>query len=782
MSNVLNNIYKVTKSQYDALLSGEEVKGFTYDSNALYMVEDEDKHYVESETGNVSTNAIVLFSDTTGNKIKESLVKISSEGKLETISLAVQSSSIFNGEITANSNANFNNSLTIKDGKILKFNKINIPTSSNGTTYGTGTNGYVLKSNGTTVYWGKDENTTYSDATVDSSGLMSSTDKSNLNVLVNLLKDDDSNTTIDTIKEVLNAFSNFPEETNIVNALSLKLDKSGGEISGNLSVKGNTTFGTQNSNNEHQFYGEVYFNNLINLSSGDVTISANDDNDRILVNSKTVAYLDDIVLKPGTIFGQNGNYSLQLIVDEENNENGIVLRDGNGYSYAYYYQHCMSVESNGYIFEAYPEDGYFGIFNGQNGFYAQPDLIDIYNESGMRISIGVTDEDSQITHNEDNNLIIGNENNGAYVKFVEDISGVNDNWGIDTDGNAKFSGLQLYGDLTVDSSSSLKITKLLAPTSSNGTTYGAGSSGYVLKSNGTSVYWGSDSNNTTYAASGNTSNKIFLIGRTSQSTSGGTTYSHDTVYVGTDGHLYDSDVRVATINDISTGGDYLPTDGSGYMDGDLDLNSYNINGVYQIVFDSYIDINNGSGSSIYLEGSSELEFIQGNLVIDEYYPPYIYTGYDSTHREIYLSGTAYTRSDYVDYSNVDDGIYEVYIYDMVSDTSIGRNYDILMDEPDDAYQLEFMLPSKFGVNYNIRFGSTNCECICFYGGKTISVVSLKTHERDEIDGLCNYASDYFNYSNYVSFFYDGTLSGYVFNIQVDEFGNVVIKRTYDNEM
>lgn len=47
-------------------------------------------------------------------------------------------------------------------------------------------------------------------------------------------------------------------------------------------------------------------------------------------------------------------------------------------------------------------------------------------------------------------------------------------------------------------------------------------------------------------ASGNTSSKIFLIGATTQSTSGQTTYSHDTAYVGTDGHLYDSGERVIT--------------------------------------------------------------------------------------------------------------------------------------------------------------------------------------------------------------------------------------------
>lgn len=50
--------------------------------------------------------------------------------------------------------------LTITAGQVLKFNTINAPTASDGTTYGPGTNGQVLKSNGTTVYWANDSNST----------------------------------------------------------------------------------------------------------------------------------------------------------------------------------------------------------------------------------------------------------------------------------------------------------------------------------------------------------------------------------------------------------------------------------------------------------------------------------------------------------------------------------------------------------------------------------------------------------------------------------------------
>ena len=46
--------------------------------------------------------------------------------------------------------------------------------------------------------------------------------------------------------------------------------------------------------------------------------------------------------------------------------------------------------------------------------------------------------------------------------------------------------------------SDLEVTSILAPTTSGGTTYGVGSNGQVLKSNGTSVYWGADSSGTTF--------------------------------------------------------------------------------------------------------------------------------------------------------------------------------------------------------------------------------------------------------------------------------------------
>lgn len=60
---------------------------------------------------------------------------------------------------------------------------VSAPTTSGGTSYGPGTNGQVLKSNGTSAYWAEDENQTYSVATTSANGLMSSTDKAKLDAM-----------------------------------------------------------------------------------------------------------------------------------------------------------------------------------------------------------------------------------------------------------------------------------------------------------------------------------------------------------------------------------------------------------------------------------------------------------------------------------------------------------------------------------------------------------------------------------------------------------------------
>jgi hypothetical protein len=70
------------------------------------------------------------------------------------------------------------------------MNTLYLPTTSKGTTYGVGSNGQVLKSNGETIYWDSDNNTTYSKATVNKDGLMSAADKQKLNGIPNEFPED----------------------------------------------------------------------------------------------------------------------------------------------------------------------------------------------------------------------------------------------------------------------------------------------------------------------------------------------------------------------------------------------------------------------------------------------------------------------------------------------------------------------------------------------------------------------------------------------------------------
>jgi len=76
--------------------------------------------------------------------------------------------------------------------------------------------------NGTT--WAEKEFGTTTEATTSAAGLMSAADKENLDIIVDSFNSDDANTTIDTIKEVLQAFESAPEGTNIANVLAGKAD------------------------------------------------------------------------------------------------------------------------------------------------------------------------------------------------------------------------------------------------------------------------------------------------------------------------------------------------------------------------------------------------------------------------------------------------------------------------------------------------------------------------------------------------------------------------------
>ena len=70
---------------------------------------------------------------------------------------SLKTNSLNTGDLVVTGSASFTNGISV--GGELILNKISAPTASGGTTYGNGTSGQVLKSNGTTVYWASDNNT-----------------------------------------------------------------------------------------------------------------------------------------------------------------------------------------------------------------------------------------------------------------------------------------------------------------------------------------------------------------------------------------------------------------------------------------------------------------------------------------------------------------------------------------------------------------------------------------------------------------------------------------------
>ena len=89
---------------------------------------------------------------------------------------------------------------------------------------------------------------------------------------------------------------------------------------------------------------------------------------------------------------------------------------------------------------------------------------------------------------------------------------------------------------------------------------------YKLKVGNKNIVFKMPSSGTDYRASSyNTSSKIYLIGATSQgssTTTGQTTYSHDTAYVGTDGCLYSNNTKVSVEGHTHTYNDTKNTAGS----------------------------------------------------------------------------------------------------------------------------------------------------------------------------------------------------------------------------
>ena len=90
---------------------------------------------------------------------------------------------------------------------------------------------------------------------------MSAEDKKNLNTLVALLQDDENNI-VDTIKEVLAIFEQYPESANLVSALAGKADKA--------DTYNKTEVDNKFSNYYNKSEAEAMIDQKINVSINDI--------------------------------------------------------------------------------------------------------------------------------------------------------------------------------------------------------------------------------------------------------------------------------------------------------------------------------------------------------------------------------------------------------------------------------------------------------------------------------------------------------------------------------
>ena len=152
-----------------------------YDSNTTYSVATTDANGLMSKEDKAKLDTIssnYVIASTTGNDGVTG--SITNNGSSIYIDSGNDSINVIGGgddhgvgiSVGDNNFVNFYQDRTEMIDVPVKIKQIQAPTASNGTTYGLGTSGQVLKSNGTSVYWANDSTTSYSSATSANKGVV----------------------------------------------------------------------------------------------------------------------------------------------------------------------------------------------------------------------------------------------------------------------------------------------------------------------------------------------------------------------------------------------------------------------------------------------------------------------------------------------------------------------------------------------------------------------------------------------------------------------------------
>ena len=396
---------------------------------------------------------------------------------------------------------------------------IGAPSSSNSETYTTGTNGQVLTSNGESVYWG-DLNLTQDEATPSAAGLMSAADKTKL---------DGIQTSADAVSFTSKLTSGTEIGTITINGTATKIYcEKGGAVGEFLPLSGGTVSGSITTSGDLITKQYIKINAWTGYGSGSADFWYDGNNKFVEIQNAT-----DLKLAGSSVATQS------WVTSNYQSKDKITVTDTTPTSATKYFP-VYTYEQTGSATARVNKDLYYydsGTWSSFNiGGNANMGILTLHYGNSSTDYMADIKPENVFTANR--SILIPDKSGtlaltsdlGNYMKLTD---------------NQTVKGSKTFSDgITIGSAGGLTIEGVLqiknginALSSSTSTTYSKGTAGQVLKTDGTNVYWASDSNTLTSAASGNTSNKIFLIGRTSQSNSGGTTFSHDTVYVDTSGRI-----------------------------------------------------------------------------------------------------------------------------------------------------------------------------------------------------------------------------------------------------
>ena len=217
-------------------------------------------------------------------------------------------------------------------GGTLKLRTINAPTSSGGTTYGPGSNGQVLKSNGSTVYWATDTNSdTWRAIYVDGTEQLGTRiDSGALNFVSQNANDGDVTFTYDTPMAALKAKAKIP--TALKNPNAIKIQGGGADVAsydgsaaktinfaasstaGAFTISDGTTTrtiqlaGVFTDNNQTVKVGSTVFgaNTAVNfVGEGAITVTADATNGKITFSAPVVSDTNQKVKVGNVTFGDN---------------------------------------------------------------------------------------------------------------------------------------------------------------------------------------------------------------------------------------------------------------------------------------------------------------------------------------------------------------------------------------------------------------------------------------------------------------------------------------------